>query len=343
MERPTNAGRSGGPHAAAIFPNAFHHKRGGARAPLAFAAEKIRIATGGLAASSAAVWSALETKAFQKYGLEPEYIIIDNGTVAGQALLAGELQYLISTGALGIAANLKGGDLTIIGGIINFIPFQLIGRPEIKTAEDLKGKRIAISRFGSASDYAAREALKKLRLDPAKDATILQVGGQSARLAALTQNAVQAAVFNEPLSTLTVKKQKMTLLADLPSLDLPFPNTDYIVRREYLQSHRAQVVNFMKAIIDGMRAIKANRTMGINAIQKYLKMNNAEEAGIAYDYYIGQHMGEFPEVPSRAALAAGIEQTLGKKEGVTPESLRLVDRSVLEELIKSGFVGAAAR
>ena len=124
-------------------------------------------------------------------------------------------------------------------------------------------------------------------------------------------------------------------------LHLPFPNTDYIVRREYLQSHRAQVVSFMKAIIDGMRAIKANRTMGINAIQKYLKMNNAEEAGIAYDYYIGQHMGEFPEVPSRAALAAGIEQTLGKKEGVTPESLRLVDRSVLEELIKSGFVGAA--
>lgn len=91
------------------------------------AADKIRIATGGLAASSAAVWVALETKTFQKYGLEPEYIIIDNGTVAGQALLAGELQYLISTGALAITANQKGGDLTIIGGIINFIPFQLIG------------------------------------------------------------------------------------------------------------------------------------------------------------------------------------------------------------------------
>ena len=179
------------------------------------AADKIRIATGGLAASSAAVWVALETKTFQKYGLEPEYIIIDNGTVAGQALLAGELQYLISTGALAITANQKGGDLTIIGGIINFIPFQLIGRPDIKTAEDLKGKKVAISRFGSASDFAAREALKKLRLDPTKDVAILQVGGQSARFAALTQNAVQAAVFNEPLSTLTVTKHKMNLLADL--------------------------------------------------------------------------------------------------------------------------------
>jgi ABC-type nitrate/sulfonate/bicarbonate transport system substrate-binding protein len=65
------------------------------------AAEKIRIATGGLAASSAAVWAGLETKSFQKHGLEPEYIIIDNGTVSGQALLAGELQYLISHGSIG--------------------------------------------------------------------------------------------------------------------------------------------------------------------------------------------------------------------------------------------------
>jgi ABC-type nitrate/sulfonate/bicarbonate transport system substrate-binding protein len=304
----------------------------------AVAADKIRIATGGLAASSAAVWAALETKTFQKHGLEPEYIIIDNGTVAGQALLAGELQYLVSTGALAITANLKGGDLTIIGGIINFIPFQLIGRPEIKTAEDLRGKKVAISRFGSASEFAAREALKKLRLDPAKDAAILQVGGQSARFTALMQNAVQAAVFNEPLSTLTVSKHKMNLLADLANLDLPFPNTDYIVRRDYLQSHRPQVVSFMKAILEGMRALKTNRTLGIHAIQKYLKMNNAEEAGIAYDYYIGQKMGQVPELPSRAALLAGIEQTIGKKDGVTPESLKLADRSILDEILKSGFV-----
>jgi hypothetical protein len=96
----------------------------------------------------------------------------------------------------------------------------------------------------------------------------------------------------------------------------------------------------MKAILEGMRAIKANRTFGIKAIQKYLKMNNAEEAGIAYDYYVGRKMGDIPDVPSRAALLAGIEQTLGKKDGVTPESLKLTDRSILEEIIKSGFVTA---
>jgi NitT/TauT family transport system substrate-binding protein len=305
-------------------------------------ADKIRIATAGLAASSAATWSALETKTFIKYGLEPEYIIIDNGTVGGQALLAGELQYLVSTGALAITANLQGGDLTIIGGIINFIPFQLIARPEIKSAENLRGKRIAISRFGSASDFAAREALKKLRLDPAKDAAIIQVGGQSARFTALTQNSVQAAVFNEPLSTLSVKKHKMNLLSDLANSDLPFPNTDYLIRRDHLQKRRPQVINFMKAILEGMRIIKFDRPLGVKLIQKYLRMANSEEAGIAYDYYVGQHMREIPDVPSNPALTAGIEQVSAKKD-VTPESLKLVDRSILEEIIKSGFIAGLYR
>jgi hypothetical protein len=96
----------------------------------------------------------------------------------------------------------------------------------------------------------------------------------------------------------------------------------------------------MKAILEGMQALKANRPLGIHAIQKYLKMNNAEEAGIAYDYYIGKKMGQIPEIPSRAALLAGIEQTVGKKDGVTPEALKLTDRSVLEEVIKTGFVSS---
>ena len=105
----------------------------------------------------------------------------------------------------------------------------------------------------------------------------------------------------------------MSLLADLANMDLPFPNTDYLVRREYLQYHRAQVIEFMKAVLEGMRVIKANRSLGIQMIQKYLKMNNAEEAGIAYDYYVGQHMGEIPDVPSRAALSEASSKLPGRE------------------------------
>ena len=232
--------------------------------PCADAAEKIRVATGGLAASSAAVWQPWKPK------LSKNTASRRNISLSTTAPSAARLCWPVNYNTLYQPERWRWRptcrlDLTIIGGVLLTSFFQSISRPEIKTAEGLKGKRIAISRFGSASDFAAREALKKLRLDPAKDAMILQVGGQSARYAALAQNSVQAAVFNEPLSTITVKKQKMTLLADLANLDLPFPNTDYIVRREHLQTHRSQTVNFMKAILEGMRALKTNRALAIRS------------------------------------------------------------------------------
>ena len=117
------------------------------------AQEKFRVASGGFSTAIHAVaWAAYEKKSFQKYGLDGEYLALESGTPAMQALLANELQIVFTTGALAITANLQGADTTIIAGGINFIPNKLLVRPEVKRAEDLKGKRVAISRFGSASD-----------------------------------------------------------------------------------------------------------------------------------------------------------------------------------------------
>ena len=140
------------------------------------AQEKFRVASGGFStAIHALLWLAYEKKLFQKYGLDGEYLALESGTPAMQALLANELQIVFTTGALAITANLQGADTTIIAGGINFIPNKLLVRPEIKTPEGLKGKRIAISRFGSASDYATQVALEKLGINP-KDVTIVQTG-----------------------------------------------------------------------------------------------------------------------------------------------------------------------
>lgn len=125
------------------------------------AQERFRAASGGFStAIHALLWLAYEKKLFQKYGLQGEYLALESGTPAMQALLANELQIVFTTGALAISANLQGADTTIIAGGINFIPNKLLVRPEIKTPEGLKGKRIAISRFGSASDYATQVALE---------------------------------------------------------------------------------------------------------------------------------------------------------------------------------------
>ena len=156
--------------------------------------QKFRAANGGFGtAINAILPGAYHAKIFQKYGLDAEYIALESGTIGMQTLLANELQVVFTTGALAVTANLQGGDTTIIAGGINFFPFKLIVRPEIKTAADLHGKKLAISRFGSASDYAAQLAVGKLGGDP-KQVTMLQLGGNPSRLAALTSGTAHATV-----------------------------------------------------------------------------------------------------------------------------------------------------
>ena len=195
------------------------------------AQEKFRVASGGFStAIHAVVWAAYEKRIFQKYGLDGEYLALESGTPAMQALLANELQIVFTTGALAITANLQGADTTIIAGGMNFIPNKLLVRPEIKRPEDLKGKRIAISRFGSASDYATQVALEKIGLSP-RDVTIVQVGGNFTRFAALLSGTIHGTLLAEPLTTMGMRDHKMNSLIDLAESGVPFPQNCFIVRR----------------------------------------------------------------------------------------------------------------
>jgi NitT/TauT family transport system substrate-binding protein len=189
----------------------------------ATAQEKFRVASGGFSTAIHAVaWAAYEKKLFQKYGLDGEYLALESGTPAMQAMLANELQIVFTTGALAITANLQGADTTIIAGGINFIPNKLLVRPEVKRPEDLKGKRIAISRFGSASDYATQVALEKIGVNP-KEVTIVQVGGNLTRYAALMNGTIHGTLLAEPLTTMGIRQHKMNSLIDLAESGVPFP------------------------------------------------------------------------------------------------------------------------
>jgi NitT/TauT family transport system substrate-binding protein len=237
------------------------------------AQEKFRVASGGFStAIHAVVWAAYERKIFQKYGLDGEYLALESGTPAMQALLANELQVVFTTGALANTANLQGADTTIIAGGINFIPNKLLVRPEVKRAEDLKGKRVAISRFGSASDYATQVALEKIGLNP-NDVTIVQVGGNLTRFAALMNGTIHATLLAEPLTTMGIRDQRMNSLIDLAESGVPFPQNCFIVRRSYLASNRVKIVNAMKAIIEGYFMVKNDRALGLQLIKKYIRVD----------------------------------------------------------------------
>lgn len=304
------------------------------------AQNRFRAVSGGFGtAIHAVLWVGYEKKIFQKYGLDMEYLAIENGTVSMQTLLANETQAAFTTGALAVTANLQGGDAVIIAGGINFIPNKLVARPNIKKPEDLKGKRIAISRFGSASDYATQLALEKLNVNP-KDVTINQVGGNSTRFAALVGGTVHATLLSEPLTTMALRDHKMNSLIDLAESGVPFPQNAFLVRHSYLEANRTKVVNFMKGVIEGYYTLKNDKALAIQMIKKYIRVND-DDAAIGYDYYLAKYGDGVMVLPDRR----GIEFILGqvakdnpKAKGQTVESLKLLDGSVLDEIRKSGFI-----
>jgi ABC-type nitrate/sulfonate/bicarbonate transport system substrate-binding protein len=303
-------------------------------------AQRFRAANGGFGtAINAILPGAYHAKIFQKYGLEAEYIALESGTLGMQTLLANEVQVLFTTGALAVTANLQGGDSTIIAGGINFFPFKLIVRPEIKTAVDLHGKKLAISRFGSASDYAAQLAVEKLGGD-AKQVTMLQLGGNPSRLAAMLSGTTHATVFSEPFASVAVK-QGMRSLLDLADSGVPFPQNTFIVRRSLLAEKRPMIVNAMKASIETLYLLKKDRRFAREVLKRYLRIDDDAMIDIGIDYYLTKHGDGVLTLPDRKGLEFVINDTVKtnpKAKGQTPESLRVLDGSVLDEIKKSGFL-----
>jgi NitT/TauT family transport system substrate-binding protein len=304
-------------------------------------AQKIRAASGGLSVIHALLWVAYDQKLLNKYGMDMEYIAIENGTVGMQTLVANESQFLFSTGSLAVNANLQGADITIVAGGINFIPDKLIVRPDIKSAEDFKGKRIAISRFGSSSEVNLRIALEKIGVK-ADQVQIIQLGGVSTRQAALLSGQVQATVLSDPQATSAIKAG-MSLMVDLSDKKWGLPrycHNCFMTTRKFLETHHGQAVSFIKAVIEGLYIMKRDKNLALRLIKKYLRLDD-ESASIGYDFYIAQH-GEgvmsLPEPRGLEFVIAEVAKQNAKAAAATPDSLRLLDSTILDEIKKSGFI-----
>jgi len=304
------------------------------------AVESMRAASGGFTtAIHAVLWAAYEEKLFRKYGLDVEYLALNSGRLGMQMLLSDDVQVLFSTGVTVVTTNLQKADLAIIAGGLNFFPTKLIARPEIKRPADLRGKILAVGSFGAANHMALLVALEKIGVNP-KEITIIQVGGAAAQLTALAKGAIQGLMFNEPQATIAIKRFGMQSLVDLMESKTPFPQNCFIVKRSYLEANRDKVGNFMKAVVESIYLLKKDRALALRLIKKYIRVSD-EEAAIGYDYYLAHHSEGILDLPDRRGLQFVIEETAktnAKAAGQTPESLKLLEPSVLDELKKSGFV-----
>jgi NitT/TauT family transport system substrate-binding protein len=309
-----------------------------------FAADKVRVSGGGITPLHSIIWVANQEGLFKKYGLEVEYLTMNSGTLGVQTLLSNESQLLFSTGALAITANVQGADIAMITGGFNLFAFKVVSRPEIKSIHELRGKKISISQFGSATDFAVQASLDKFGLDP-KQVTVLQLGASSNRLTALTNGSTEASLFTEPFATMAIKKHKMNLLLDMAEAGMSYPQSCLMIKRSYLEANREKATNFVKALIEGMFLAQKDKALTVQIIKKYIRTDD-EVYGIGYDYFLGKHAEGLLSMPDRKGVELVISQvarTNPKAKGQTPETLRVFEPSILDEIRMSGFIDRVRR
>lgn len=305
--------------------------------------DTVRVATGGFSPSVPPYFTVAKA-ALLKQGIEIEDVLMSSGSLSAQALASGQVKVVLTTGAVVPQFNLSGGDMVIIAGTINRLPYQIVARGEIKTAALLKGKRVAISRFGSSSEWLVRYGLAKMGLDPDKDVVIIQTGPQSARLAALQSNAVQATLLAPPISTMAVKKFGLVQLADLADLDISYPLQSVITTRAYLRDSRPLLTRFLRGLALAIREYREQPRAGIAFQIKQFKLST-EEAEIGYRSSIKVTDPDL-NLPDASALDLTLKEIAGRVEKarkVTVAELKLVDGSLHAELVKEGLFSAGAK
>lgn len=299
---------------------------------------RLRVSYSSITANNGPVWLAKEKGLFGKYRLDAQVVLIESGTTSIQALVAGETQIAQLGGGVILSSGLAGADVVSIAGLENRSAFSLITQKEIKSAEQLKGKRLAISRFGSASDLAARLILQRLGLVPDKDVSILQVGGTSTRLAAITKGSVESAVIT-PEFYILAKKAGVNTLADPLSVKIDFPQNAIATSRSFLKSQPETVTQYLKAILEGIHYFKSNRDETMRIMGRYLKIEDREALAQIYELY------KNILAPLPYSTVEGMQMLLGWMGQRDPRAKearaeQFIDSTPLREIEKSGFVSS---
>ena len=297
---------------------------------------RLKTSYSALTANMAAYWLAKDAKIFEKHGLSVDVVLIESGVTTVQALTAGETQIAMGGGTVAVSSNLAGSDVVTIASIEPRLPYALLAQKEIRSLDQLKGKRLAISRFGSASDLAARLILQRYNLIPDKDVTILQTGGTSTRLSALSKRSIDSTVLTPEFFNVG-KKAGFTILVDPTQYDIPFPQLEVITTRAFLKAQPDLAARYMRAIVEGIHMVKHNPEPAIRAMGKYLRIDDREALEEVYRLY----RDTYPQIPHPSAAAIQTQLTwMAEKDprakAAKPE--QFYDGAILREIEKSGFV-----
>jgi ABC-type nitrate/sulfonate/bicarbonate transport system substrate-binding protein len=306
-------------------------------APGAFAADRLRVAYSSISAAYTGIWVAHDAGFFAKEGLENQIIFIGSATQLAQVLVAGDVDIASLGGGPVMAASLSGADLKVIGNNVNKLIFSIHAKPEIKSLEDLRGKRIAVSRFGSSADIAARTALRKYKMDASKDVNLMQLGTMSNMFGALKSGAVDASVVSPPTQFLS-EKMGFKEIVNITEMDLAYPNPSMAVSGDLIRKKPDLIDRFMRAYVRGIHRAKTDRESAIKTLAKYTTITDTVILSKAYDFYMSKVLEPAPYINMQGMQNAldDVARTVAGAKNAKPE--QFVDLRFLDRLEKSGLL-----
>lgn len=306
-------------------------------ASLSWGAERIRIGYSSISGSYIGIWVAHDAGLFAREGLEDQIILIPSGSQLAQVTVAGEVDVASFNGSSAMAAALQGADIKIIGNTTNKMIFSIYGKPDIKTADALKGKKVGVTRFGSSTDISARYALRKQNLDPQKDVTVLQMGSMSSILSGLQGGSIDAGVVSPP-TLFAVDKLGFKEIINITDMDLAFPNPSLIAQGGIIRNRPEVIHRFMRAYARGIHRAKTDRELTLKSIARYTKVEDPFLLQKAYDLYLGKVLEKAPTINMAGMQNAldDLARTIPAARGAKPE--QFIDFRFLDTLEKSGLL-----
>jgi NitT/TauT family transport system substrate-binding protein len=272
---------------------------------------------------------------WKKNGLDARVVLFESGSMLAQVARSGEIKFAINSGPATIASRSQGADSIIVAAAVNTLPYSLVTAKGITKWDQLKGKKVAISRFGSGTDTAIRLVCKKFGLDPTKDIYIFQGGTQPVRLQALVAGAIDATLVSPPVD-LTAKKQGLSILVNIADLRIPYPQLVIETTDRFNRENPQIVKSFLKGFIEGIHYTASHKQETKKIITKYLKTVDPEILEATYQSFL--QVTDYSVSPNLEGIRNAIDEVAQRVPAAkTKKPEEFINARFLQELEREGF------
>ena len=300
----------------------------------AFTQERVRAGYSGISGYQVPLWLGVDLGLFKKYGLYLEPILFRGGAESANAISAGEIQFDVVAPQPHIAADLSGAEIIIIGTYFNKHTYSVAARPNIRSPQDLRGKKIGVLSTVGLNQIVVATALKHWGIDE-KSVTLLRAGGSRDRLTALQNGLIDATVLTGAFID-RAKASGMNIMLDLGDLEAAFPTVSLMTTKSFQSSKRNQVKGFIQAIGEAIHVFKSDPIAGQKSLSKWMRTQDKATLDSAYKSYAPRI--SYPPYTELAGVQVAIDDLAASRtDAKGRKAQEFVNEEVLRELDKQGF------